>query len=91
MKEQYIPALIAFAHQWPEDAWDQDAGPGGKAMCSGCRGFLPVVYGSMLQWCAGCYPLAAPQSKDTQSKDWQQRRAGQERDYGWQPVKEPAA
>ncbi len=83
MKEQYIPALIAFVRQWPEDGWDQDAGPHGKAICSGCRCFLPVVYDSMLQWCADCYPHAAPMSEDTQPSDWLARRREQVRDYEW--------
>ncbi len=86
MKKQYIPALIAFAREWAEDAWQQDAGPDGMAVCAGCRHFLPVVYASGLQWCKDCYPSAAPYSQDTQSKDWQERRAGQERDYEWAPL-----
>ena len=84
--EGYIQARVALARKWPADAWEQDAGPHGKGICSGCRGFFPVVYDSMLQWCEKCYPLAAPVSTDTQPKTWLERRQGQERDYGWAPL-----
>lgn len=82
-KEEYIQARIAFAREWPHDGWEQDAGPSGKAICSGCHFFGPVVYASMLQWCGGCYPFAAPLSRDTQPKTWVERRKEQELDYGW--------
>lgn len=82
-RADYIAAKIEFARHWIYEAWEQNAGPNGLAMCSGCRCFGPVVYASMLQWCEDCYPLAAPCSEDTQSKVWSERRAAQERDYGW--------
>lgn len=86
-KADYIAARIEFARRWSHvaPAWEQGAGPNGLAMCSGCRRPGPVVYDSMLQWCEDCYPLAAPHSRDTQTKTWAERRAGQERDYGWSP------
>jgi len=80
---EYIRARILFAHERGAEGWEQDAEPHGRALCSGCRSFGPVVYDSKLQWCVECYPAAAPLSKDTQPKDWGERRKGQERDYEW--------
>ncbi len=84
-EQKYLRGRIALSNQFPDldIAWEQDAGPHGKGICSGCRGFLPVVYASMLQWCEDCYPHVALMSKDTQPKDWKERRKGQVHDYEW--------
>jgi hypothetical protein len=78
-----IRRRIEHARAFPGSDWEQKANREGVADCSGCHKRTPVVYDSQLQWCKGCYPLAAPFSQDTQPKKWQERRTGQERDYEW--------
>lgn len=77
-------AEIQWTREHPE-VWTrtQNADWNGRAVCSGCQHRRCIVYSNFLQWCEGCWPVIADLSPDTQPKDWQQRRAGQERDYEW--------